>query len=99
VAAREPSRSAVRAAAPQTGEAAAPKAEGGGFFRRHRRAAIAVLGAVATIGFVYYVVPQIAGLGPTLRRLRVPCSSWAITLGRSRTRCCSRAELAAWREG
>lgn len=37
--------------------------------RRHRRAALTALGAVALAGFVYYVIPQIAGLGPTLRRL------------------------------
>jgi hypothetical protein len=41
-----------------------------GLLRRHRRAVASALGAVLIAGFVYYVVPQIAGLGPTLERLR-----------------------------
>lgn len=51
-----------------------------GFLRRHRRAALAVLGAVLLAGFVYYVVPQIAGLGSTLARLRGG-DSWWLALG------------------
>jgi putative heme transporter len=51
-----------------------------GFVRRHRRAALSVLGAVLLAGFVYYVVPQIAGLGPTLHRLRSG-DLWWLALG------------------
>ncbi|HUA48325.1 MAG TPA: hypothetical protein VMA77_24015, partial [Solirubrobacteraceae bacterium] len=39
-----------------------------------------VLGAVLIAGFVYYVVPQIAGLGPTLERLR-DGDLWWLALG------------------
>jgi pimeloyl-ACP methyl ester carboxylesterase len=51
-----------------------------GFLRRHRRTAVSVLGAVVVAGFVYYVVPQIAGLGPTLHRLRSG-NPWWLALG------------------
>src|SRR5262249_4025544 len=51
-----------------------------GFLRRHRRAAVTVLGAVLVAGFVYYVIPQIAGLGPTLQRLR-GADLWWLALG------------------
>jgi putative heme transporter len=50
------------------------------FVRRHRRASLTVLGAVLLAGFVYYVVPQIAGLGPTLHRLRSG-DLWWLALG------------------
>jgi uncharacterized protein (TIRG00374 family) len=39
-----------------------------------------VLGAVLIAGFVYYVVPQFAGLGPTLQRLRGG-DLWWLALG------------------
>jgi len=51
-----------------------------GFLRRHRRAAASALGAALIAGFVYYVVPQIAGLGPTLHRLRGG-DLWWLVLG------------------
>jgi uncharacterized protein (TIRG00374 family) len=51
-----------------------------GFFTRHQRASLSVLGAVLLAGFVYYVVPQIAGLGPTLERLRGG-DLWWLALG------------------
>ena len=51
-----------------------------GFVRRHRRAVLTALGAVVAAGFVYYVVPQIAGLGPTLQRLRGG-DVWWLALG------------------
>jgi uncharacterized membrane protein YbhN (UPF0104 family) len=41
---------------------------------------LTVLGAVLLAGFVYYVIPQIAGLGPTLRRLRAG-DIWWLALG------------------
>jgi uncharacterized protein (TIRG00374 family) len=52
----------------------------GGFLRRHRKAAGTVLGAAAILGLVYYVIPQFAGLGPTLRRLRAG-NLWWLGLG------------------
>jgi uncharacterized protein (TIRG00374 family) len=51
-----------------------------GFLRRHRRAAVTALGAILVAGFVYYVVPQIAGLGQTLQRLRGG-DAWWFALG------------------
>jgi putative heme transporter len=51
-----------------------------GFFTRHRRAELTLLGALVAAGFVYFVVPQIAGLGPTLRRLRTG-DAWWLALG------------------
>ena len=54
----------------------APGPEQPGFFTRHRNAALTVLGALVVVGFVYFVVPQIAGLGPTLRRLRTGDGWW-----------------------
>ena len=50
------------------------------FLKRHRRAAVTALGAVVLAGFVYFVIPQIAGLGPTLRRLRTG-DMWWLGLG------------------
>jgi len=50
------------------------------FLKRHRRAASTLLGAVVLFGLVYYVVPQFAGLGPTLRRLRAG-NLWWLGLG------------------
>jgi uncharacterized protein (TIRG00374 family) len=40
------------------------------FVRRHRRAIAFAIGAAAIAGFIIFVVPQIGGLAPTLRRLR-----------------------------
>jgi uncharacterized protein (TIRG00374 family) len=51
-----------------------------GFFKRHRRTSLSVLGAILLVGFFYYVVPQIAGLGPTLKRLRGG-DLWWLALG------------------
>lgn len=53
---------------------------GSGFFRRHRRAVLTVLGTLVVVGFVYFVVPEIAGLGPTLDRLRSG-DVWWLALG------------------
>jgi len=50
------------------------------FWRRHRRAVSGAVAAVVAIGFVYYVVPRIAGLGPTLRLLRRG-NVWWLALG------------------
>ena len=52
----------------------------GGFLKRHRRVAGTVLGAAVIFGLFYYVVPQFAGLGPTLRRLRAG-NLWWLGLG------------------
>jgi hypothetical protein len=54
--------------------------DSGGFLKRHRRALLAALGAAAICGFVYYVFPEIAGLGPTLRRL-ARGNPWWLALG------------------
>jgi putative heme transporter len=58
----------------------APEPDRPGFFTRHRRTELTVLGALVAAGFVYFFVPQIAGLGPTLRRLRTG-SAWWLALG------------------
>jgi hypothetical protein len=64
---------------------AAPGSEAkGGFLKRHRRALLAVLGVVAVIGFVHFALPEIVGLGPTLRGWR------GATRGGSRSACSSR---------
>jgi uncharacterized protein (TIRG00374 family) len=55
---------------------AAPQAAQPGFFARHRRAELTRVGALVVAGFVYFVIPQIAGLGPTLRRLRTGDAGW-----------------------
>ena len=76
-------RSETGTAAPGVGtHGPAPKkaTPQGGFFRRHRRAVLAVLGAIVLAGFFYYMVPRFAGLGPTLRRLRAG-DVWWLVLG------------------
>ena len=50
------------------------------FWRRHRRAVSGVVPALVAFGFVYYVVPRIVGLGPTLRLLRRG-DVWWLALG------------------
>ena len=52
----------------------------GGFLKRHRRALLAVLGVAAVIGFLHFVLPEIVGLGPTLRRLEGG-NAWWLALG------------------
>jgi hypothetical protein len=66
------------------------ESESGGFVKRHRRALLAALGAAAIVGFIYYVVPQIAGLGPTLHRLQQGSVRW-LALGSFWRRCPSAA--------
>jgi len=51
-----------------------------GFLRRHRRAVLGALGVLVVLGFLYFVVPEIVGLGPTLRRLRSG-DVWWLALG------------------
>lgn len=50
------------------------------FIAGHRRALLTVLTGVVAFGVVYYIVPQIVGLGPTLRRLRSG-DPWWLGLG------------------
>src|SRR5271165_496954 len=50
------------------------------FLARHRRIAASLVGGAVVFGFVYYVVPQIVGLGPTLERLRAG-DLWWLGLG------------------
>ena len=73
-------RSAVGPSSSTAEDSSSPDPESAGFVKRHRRAALSVLGAAMIVGFVYYVVPQIAGLGPTLRRLRAG-DAWWLALG------------------
>jgi putative heme transporter len=54
--------------------------ESPGFLKRHRRIVLSIIGGAAVFGFVYYVIPQIAGLGPTLKRLRAG-NLWWLGLG------------------
>jgi len=56
--------------ATNTSQGAGSGAEGKSFLRRHRRAAGSILLGAAALGFAYYVLPQIAGLGSTVERLR-----------------------------
>jgi uncharacterized membrane protein YbhN (UPF0104 family) len=49
------------------------------FWRRNRKRALsAVVGALVTAGFFYFVVPRIVGLGPTLRALRSGDVGWLL---------------------
>ena len=57
-----PTQSLPAGSAPRTAQASSAK--------RQTPGAITPLGIVVAVGFVYYVVPQIAGLRPTLRRPR-----------------------------
>jgi hypothetical protein len=50
----------------------------GSFFGRHRRIVTVVIGAILAVGFAYFVVPRIVGLGPTLRRLRGGRIGWLV---------------------
>jgi putative heme transporter len=50
----------------------------GGFFRRHRRTLGVLLAAITAVGLVYFVLPQLTGLGATLRRLRSGDVWWLI---------------------
>jgi len=50
------------------------------FLARHKRAAGVTLLGLAAFGFAYYVLPQIAGLGATLERLRSG-NPWWLGLG------------------
>jgi uncharacterized membrane protein YbhN (UPF0104 family) len=55
----------------------APSAgRGRSFLRRHGRAVTAVVGVAAIAGFIYFVVPQLSALGPTLHRLRAGDPKW-----------------------
>jgi uncharacterized membrane protein YbhN (UPF0104 family) len=46
------------------------------FVRRHRRALIAAAGVLLAVAFVYFVVPELTGLGATVRRLRGGDPRW-----------------------
>jgi uncharacterized protein (TIRG00374 family) len=50
------------------------------FLARHKRILGTILAGAAMLGFAYYVVPQIVGLGPSLRRLRSG-NPWWLALG------------------
>ncbi|MGO8904790.1 MAG: lysylphosphatidylglycerol synthase transmembrane domain-containing protein [Solirubrobacteraceae bacterium] len=73
---------------PSTAPTAGPGADGSStgpsgrksFLARHRRIAASLLGGALVFGFVYYVVPQIVGFGPTLERLRAG-NLWWLGLG------------------
>ena len=80
MAASDTTVAAVASAAPGGGRANGAPDEHPGFWKRHRRAALTALGAVVMTGVLYFVVPQIAGLGPTLERLRAG-DKWWLALG------------------
>jgi len=65
---------------PSSNDSSAADPGSGGFLTRHRRPLLGVLGAALLVGFFYYVIPQIAGLGPTLHRLRAG-NKWWLGLG------------------
>lgn len=66
------------AAAPGRGEAGTP-GEPHSFWRRNRKRTLSVVvGAIATAGFFYFVLPRIVGLGPTLRALRSGDVGWLL---------------------
>ncbi len=49
------------------------------FWRRNRKRTItAVVGLLVTVGFFYFVLPRIVGLGPTLRALRSGDARWLL---------------------
>ena len=50
------------------------------FWRRHRQALTMALGVLVAICFVYFVLPRIVALGPTLKRLRGG-DVWWLALG------------------
>jgi uncharacterized protein (TIRG00374 family) len=50
------------------------------FLRRHRRLIALGVFAIAVVGFIYFVLPQISGLSGTLRRLR-NADPWWIAVG------------------
>ena len=60
------------------GEAASQRSPS--FWRRHKRAVSGMIAGVVAFGFVYYVVPRIVGLGPTLKLLRRG-DVWWLALG------------------
>ncbi|MBV9213689.1 MAG: flippase-like domain-containing protein [Actinobacteria bacterium] len=68
------------ASGPTEGGANGPSASGasgGSNDRRGRRRLLyAALGIAVVVGFVYFVVPQLTGLGPTLHRLRSADPAW-----------------------
>ena len=55
-------------------------ADGGGFVHSHRRVVGGVVAALALLGLIHFVLPQIMGLGATLRRLR-DADIWWLILG------------------
>ena len=63
-----------------SGQSSATGEHADGFVKRHRRPLRALLLAAAVVGFYYYVLPQIVGLGPTLERLRSG-NIWWLALG------------------
>lgn len=50
------------------------------FWRRHSRTLTTALAALVAAGVVFFVVPRLVGLGPTLRRLRSG-DGWWLALG------------------
>lgn len=81
VPAESPSESAGAVALTET---SAGEAEGASsrrsFWRRHRRALTGALGVLVAVGFYYYFLPRLIGLGPTLRLLRHG-DVWWLVLG------------------
>ena len=77
--AAEASPRSGRSAAEPDGPEAGTSGESRSFWRRNRKRTLsAVVGALATAGFFYFVVPRIVGLGPTLRALRSGDIEWLL---------------------
>jgi len=71
-----PGRSAQ---SPDEGSHPSMSGESRSFWRRNRKRTLsAVVGALVTAGFFYFVVPRIVGLGPTLRALRSGDVGWLL---------------------
>jgi uncharacterized protein (TIRG00374 family) len=85
---RQAEGAAVQNDPPAGQSAPAPNQDGRGpraaeqsrsFWRRNRKRTItAVVGVLVTVGFFYFVLPRIVGLGPTLRALRSGDAGWLL---------------------
>jgi putative heme transporter len=66
----------TRPAQPHAAGGDGPGPDDASFWQRHRRAAIGVLGVLLAVGAVFFLLPHLVGLGPTLERLRGGHVGW-----------------------